>query len=224
MDLRKAELISLFLWRRYSPTFDRINRAPLLKVFAEENSTVPTFSDRSAHFRFIEKEVIRDAPIDYLEFGVYRGATLREWTELNRDPSSRFFGFDSFEGLPEDWIPGFSRGAFNLEGKAPQVDDTRVSLIKGLFQNTLPTFLSKYVRKNRIVVHIDADLYSSTLFVLVNIHNILEPGDIIMFDDFLDPIGEFKAFFDVKKSFNVKPKLISAVKYGKLIYKAAFVV
>jgi O-methyltransferase len=223
MDIRKKEQISLFFWRRYSYTFDRINRAPLNKMFAKENSKVPRFQDRLAHFRFIEKEVIKDAPIDYLEFGVYQGESIKEFSRLNQHPSSRFFGFDSFEGLPEDWFEGFGKGAFNLEGKVPDIDDSRVSFVKGLFQQTLPNFLKGYVRNNRIVIHIDADLYTSTLFLLVNVHNILKSGDIIIFDDFLDPLGEFRAFFDYTKSFNVKPVPISIVNYGKLIDKIAFI-
>lgn len=223
MDIRKKEQISLLFWRRYSLTLDRINRAPLNIMFEKENSKVPRFPNRLDHFRFIEKEIVKDAPIDYLEFGVYQGDSIREFSKLNQDPASRFFGFDSFEGLPESWFNGFGKGAFNLDGKVPEIVDRRVSFVKGLFQETLPSFLKSYVRNNRTVLHIDADLYTSTLFVLVNAHNILESGDIILFDDFLDPMGEFRAFFDYIKSFNVKPVPVSIVNYGKLIDKIAFV-
>ena len=43
-----------------------------------------------------------------------------------------------------------------------------------------------------------------------------------MFDDFLDPVGEFRAYLDYTQSFKVYPKLISIVKYKGYIDKAAF--
>jgi len=37
-----------------------------------------------------------------LEFGVWKGDSIRYFAK--RIPSFKFFGFDSFEGLEEDWI------------------------------------------------------------------------------------------------------------------------
>ena len=85
-------------------------------------------------------------------------------------------------------------------------------------------FLKSFNRKNRMVIDIDADLYSSTLFVLSSMHYYLKEGDIIMFDDFLDPLGEFMAFSNYCQAFRIKLRIISAVKYGKLSDKASFMV
>ena len=68
-------------------------------------------------------------------------------------------------------------------------------------------------------MHIDADLYSSTLFVLLSIHYYLIEGDIIMFDDFLDPLGELIAFGNYCQAYRIEPKLINAVKYGGFLTK-----
>lgn len=51
----------------------------------------------------INKDIIKDDPIDYLEFDVYKGDSIKKWLQINKNPEPRFFGFDSFEGLPEDF-------------------------------------------------------------------------------------------------------------------------
>ncbi len=79
-------------------------------------------------------------PIDYLEFGVYEGASIRMWSGLNTNPSSRLFGFDSFEGLPEDWPFRLRKGAFDTNGRVPDVEDSR-DFIVGWFQEPLPRFM-----------------------------------------------------------------------------------
>ena len=143
---------------------------------------------------------------------------------MSISPDSRFYGFDTFTGLPEHWFKDFSKSAFNVDGKMPDILDPRVTFVKGIFQDTLGNFLNGFNRRNIIVVNIDADLYSSTLFVLLSMHHYLKEGDIIMFDDFLDPLGEFMAFGNYCQAYRIEPKLITAVKYGNLFDKVAFMV
>ena len=224
MNIRKKQILSLLLWRRYSATVDRINRNPLNKKFSIENRNVSTFTDRIKMWHFLCHEIIHDLPIDYFEFGVFRGDSIREWINMSISPDSRFYGFDTFTGLPELWFKDFSKSAFNVGGKIPDILDPRVTFVKGTFQDTLESFLNGFKRRNRIVVHIDADLYSSTLFVLLSMHHHLKEEDIIMFDDFLDPLGEFMAFSNYCQAFRILPKVISAVKYGELFDKVAFMV
>lgn len=222
MEIRKKQAMAAIFWRRYSINIDRINRNVINREYAKENSDIPIFSSRELLWHYISVTILHDTPIDYLEFGVFEGDSILKWTQLNTRPESRFYGFDTFTGLPENWFKDFSQGAFSKDGKPPKINDARVSFIKGMFQDTLEGFLKKYQKKNTIVIHIDADLYSSTLFVLSSMHSNLRSGDIVIFDDFLDPLGEFQAFQDYCKSYIINPKLIGAVKYGRFFEKTGY--
>ena len=87
---------------------------------------------------------------------------------------------------------------------------------------SLEAALETFERKNRLVVHIDSGLYSSAFFVLMNLHPLLMRGDIIIFDDFNDPIGEFLLFEEYCSSFFVTPSLLSMVVWKGLAEKVAF--
>lgn len=149
-------------------------------------------------------------PIDYLEFGVARGRWFRWWVEHNTDPDSTFVGFDTFTGLPEAW-GGYGQGAFSTGGETPDIDDSRVSFEAGLFQDTLGPFLERTEPRNRMVVHLDADLYSSTLFVLTSLAPRLKPGDVLLFDEFGVPMHEYRAFMDFLSAYPFDYEVLGAV-------------
>ena len=145
---------------------------------------------------------------------MYQGYTIKYWSTINSNPNSRFYGFDSFEGLPEDWSGAFVRvpkGTFNTEGVVPEIEDPRVSFHKGWFQTSLPLFLHTYQSRNRLLVHCDADLYTSTLYVLCTLHNRFKPGSLIIFDEFSGATDEFRAFTDYSSSFLQKFRVVAQV-------------
>lgn len=174
----------------------------------------PYFPARSELFGYINDEVIRGAPIDYLEFGVFEGDSVREWSTRNKNPESTFVGFDTFKGLPEAWqLPSrrLPAGYFDVGGKLPVINDARVTFVAGLFQDTLPDFLKRYDPHHRIVIHLDADLYSSTLYVLVALRELLaRPGTILLFDEFSSVQSEFRAMADFESAFRPNLKIIAA--------------
>ena len=223
MNTRRLQVISSYLWPRYSLLLERINRNPLNIIFLSEKKNAVSLPDRESLWLYISQNYLSKEAIDYLEFGVFEGYSIRKWSEINNDPRSRFYGFDTFTGLPEVWFGDMGKGTFTTEGRIPEIPDNRVTFVKGLFTDTLEVFLKDYHRKNRMVLHIDADLYSSTLFVFISFHRILVNGDIIIFDDFMDPVGEFKAFLDYCHAFGINPRLIAYVAYGKFIDKATFI-
>jgi O-methyltransferase len=181
-----------------------------------------SYTDREKlHEHVIQTEGLAGKPIHYLEFGVASGASFAWWVNANKHPESLFFGFDTFEGLPEDWH-FFKKGAFSFD--IPFMNDQRGTFIKGLFQDTLYKFLDNY-RNNganadvKRVIHLDADLYSSTLFALTMLAPYLRNGDILLFDEFNVPNHEFAAWNDFLRSYYIKYEVVGAVNN---FYQTAF--
>jgi O-methyltransferase len=187
-------LLAGALFPRYSRFIDKLNRNALFLDFARANTATPLYEGRLEMFDDVIGR-IGDGPIDYLEFGVWKGESIRYWSGKNAHPDSRFFGFDTFTGLPEDW-DFRPAGTFNVEGHVPTFDDRRVSFVAGLFQRTLPDFLADFQPHNRLVLHLDADLYSATMYVLARLHHLITPGTILIFDEFGDVQHEFRAYHD----------------------------
>lgn len=177
--------------------------------FNDFYSTRWDYEKRYKLYDFVLNEKRLNDEIIYLEFGVSGGYSFNWWVNHNRHAFSRFTGFDTFEGLPEDW-GGFKKGAMTTHAQIPHFDDPRVSFKKGLFQETLPSFLKTLDKSKRKVIMMDADLYSSTLYVLTSLALYLKKGDIILFDQFNVPMHEFRAFLDFTNSYYLKFQLIGA--------------
>ncbi|MEM4134581.1 MAG: class I SAM-dependent methyltransferase [Candidatus Micrarchaeia archaeon] len=146
---------------------------------------------------------------DIFEFGVYTGYTINFFANL--EPETDIYGFDSFEGLPEDWN-GYHYFDFNLNGEMPKVKPN-VKLIKGWFSKSLPEFLKEY-RKNDIkLIHVDCDLYSSTKTIFENLENYIKKDLIIIFDEYFNypnfQLHEFKAFKEFVTKNNIKYQYIA---------------
>ena len=114
-----------------------------------------------------------DKDLDFYEFGVHKGDSIRYFSKKLINKNNNFTGFDSFEGLPEVYNHGsLSKGDFSTDGQIPNIDDYRVKFIKGFFnekKNEIQNELKKSV--NTKLVHFDADIYSSTLFLLFQLDN-----------------------------------------------------
>jgi len=156
-----------------------------------------------------EQEDLQNSPIDYFEFGVSGGHSFRWWLDHNKNPGSRFFGFDTFEGLPEDF-GHLGKGSLAVALDALNISDSRASFYKGLFQDTLIPFLEKYQNGKKKLIHMDADIFSATLFSLSQLYRVLNEGDIIFFDEFAIPKHEFRAFKIFTESFYVNYEVIGA--------------
>ena len=137
-----------------------------------------------------------EIPPVYFEFGCHSGRTFSAAVNAANYlglEEAKFFAFDSFEGLPKTEVETdgiFQEGEFStsvLEFKRIVKNRTGLQLdgeniIKGYYSDTLTDALQLKLPKAGIV-HIDVDLYSSTVEVLEFIKPLLAEGSIIIFDD-----------------------------------------
>ena len=157
----------------------------------------------------IEHEKLGEDAINYMEFGVAQGNSFKWFLQQNKHHESRFYGFDTFTGLPEDFGL-YKKGEFNSNKEAPVIDDTRGQFFQGLFQQTLPGFLKQLDGSKRNVLMMDADIYTATLYTLTSLAPFLKEGDIVFFDEFSVPTHEFKAYLDFTQSYYINLELIAA--------------
>jgi hypothetical protein len=165
-------------------------------------------------------QIVNNVPGDYLEFGVFRGERLMQAYDTvdflikriksRKDPylrkassenmeRMRFFGFDSFAGLPEakgiDVTPGqetwLGEGGFEcsieeVTSLMPRdaIESGRIRLVKGWFNESLtPELKVKHEMKAAAIVHIDCDFYESTVPALEFVTDLIQNGTVLIFDD-----------------------------------------
>jgi len=156
------------------------------------------------------------------ECGVYKGRSLNwlaKWATKRTDP--RVFGFDSFEGLPHDWIMG-------KDGRILKADRFQIPslpkvlpnacLVQGWFDATLIPWLQQNPGPIAML-HNDSDLYSSTILTLRAFNERLMPGSVIVFDELCDwknsgvydnwEQGEWKALIEWMGDFNRTVRVLS---------------
>jgi len=126
-----------------------------------------------------------------LEMGVARGRSIRHWASLF--PGHDIYGFDGFEGIYEDWN-GMPAGTFAQD--PPRVP-ANVHLVVGRFDQTLPAWCRTHPGFISLL-HIDCDLYQATRDVFDNLRDRIQPGTIIVFDEYWNYPGwqahEFRAW------------------------------
>ena len=169
------------------------------------------FDSRQSMFEFVTRRLEPDRCITILEFGVYKGESMDMWLSLNSNTGSRFVGFDSFRGLPDRWDDDRGKGMFDTGGKPPEITDPRVTFVKGWFHEILPAFLSSFSSNSPLVIHLDADLYSSTFFALLSLNPHIKTGTLLVFDEFYDRDHEFRAFVDFIAFFRRKYTVLGEV-------------
>ena len=147
-----------------------------------------------------------------LEFGVWEGKSINVIAKLM--PKYHVYGFDSFFGLEEDWSgTKNNKETFNVNGLMP-VTRENVRIIPGWFNATLPRFLEENLDKKIVLLHMDADTYTPTNFVLTALHNNISRGTIIVFDEYFGyaktwRFHEYKAFQEFIVNYRIKYRYIA---------------
>lgn len=146
---------------------------------------IPDLGMYSLTYIFEELKLEHEPDTLWLEFGVYSGKTINY---ISKFTNQAVYGFDSFKGLPEFWRDHRRghKGAFDMDGELPKVNEN-VELVKGWFNETLEPFLESTPGKVSFL-HLDADLYSSTKYVLDTLtkQNRISRNCIISFDEILN--------------------------------------
>ena len=180
------------------------------EYFEEYLDKILLFYTRKSFWTYNLDNLIKEGVV--LEFGVFKGHSINFMSNTLKD--KLFFGFDSFEGLQENWKgSGLAKNHFSLRGKLPKVNDN-VNLISGWFSSTLPQFLKNF-NDQICLIHIDCDTYESSKEVLSMLKDYIDKGTVIIFDEYFGypgwKTGEYKALqeFIIEQNINYKYLAIS---------------
>ena len=226
-DATFGRVIRIFQKSLAIPKVNTISVLDLLKNYGVQSSAEFAINEMQNAMVFTTREdlwkhVISTLPasitqnrIEYsLEFGVYKGDSLNKLASIS--PKTEWTGFDSFEGLQEDW-PGtaFTKDFFSVEGKLPKVGKN-VELVKGWIEDTLPKFLKRYQNRQVSIVHMDVDTFKPTSYILESLYEngCFGPGTTLIFDEYFGyshswKLNEHKAFNDFVDKYGVKYQYIA---------------
>lgn len=142
---------------------------------------------------YVAKRIMPEGVV--AEFGVNEGGSINHLAKILKGRT--IDGFDSFQGLPENWSGNqMEAGYFNRGGKLPKVA-SNVRLHKGWFHESLPKFIAENPLPMALL-HIDCDIYSSTATIFEHLQHRIVPGTAILFDEFFNypawEMHEYKAF------------------------------
>jgi len=200
-DLATEDTASYFYYQKKMPEF----------IPGTTPETIETMDAAKAKLR---EAIVDEISIEgyVAEFGVDKGKSFTQLCDIFSN--DEVYGFDAFDGLPEGgkWHGNtIHKGMFNNNGKPPFTIPKNGHIINGWFENTLPDFAIPNSQKAKYL-HIDCDVYSSTVTILKEIGNSIVPGTIIVFDDYCNYTGwrqgEFKAWQEFIKIKNIKYKYI----------------
>lgn len=133
-----ADLQNLFAGNhRFIAQLSEKNRRAAVETYDFVDTAMPRamFNAKQMDVIAARKSEILRLQGSILDLGVYKGSSTRALAGIF--PDQTIHGFDSFEGLPEDWSHVL-KGAFgDVKGVLPNMPDN-VLLYKGWFDDTLP--------------------------------------------------------------------------------------
>jgi hypothetical protein len=198
-----------------------INNEELINIFTK-NKSVTYFNKKSSdndlfpYLNYCLDHSLKLKDYLFMELGVFTGNTF-SCIRSSLPEDINLYGFDTFTGLPEDWMINekdilYTKGTFALDYIPHSTYNTE--FIVGNIENTMTPFLQKHDKKISFV-HFDMDLYNPTFFALKEMHNYFLNGTVLVFDDFYNLPGwenySFKALLDYVNFYNVEFEPLSTV-------------
>jgi hypothetical protein len=195
-------------------TATRLSSEESAKYVIKHMRTVPNFANDYDFHDWILRNQVNQQLVSsglILEFGVATGRTLNHIGRIFSNKTVH--GFDSFEGLPENWTSRMPAGFF-ARSSLPSVRKN-CKLHVGWFDNTLPKFLSTNEKLPIALLHVDSDLYSSANTILTLLNSQLVKDTVIIFDEYINYPGweldEFRAWQEFVYNNNITYEYIGRV-------------
>ena len=201
--------------------------------------TAITWRRRQATLELARAALALTTEGDFVETGLYTGGSAGAMllVLLKYDNCGRkFYGYDSFEGLPENakedvskYGSVFKKGDFTTNKdkviaslkKWKVYDENRVFITKGWFNETLPQSPVTKISFLRA----DGDLYVSTMDALINLYHKVVPGGLIYIDDY----GGFPGCRSAVNEFRTKHRIYEPIHFvrettdmGNIRFEAAW--
>ena len=131
---------------------------------------------------------------DYCEFGCFTGASLTHSLRITSGKEffkkKIFYGFDSFEGFPEEAHKIYKSEDFSADynevKKIEKNSKGRCKIIRGFFEESLTDNLIKKNISKISLAFIDCDLALSSIPVFLFIKGRLVNGSFIIIDDYFN--------------------------------------
>jgi phytanoyl-CoA hydroxylase len=185
-------------WEKFFP----VDQIPQVVGDGPRRVLCPTHARRRELWRYA-LTLVADPSLAWCEFGVGEGESL-DWFLLNKPPGNTMFGFDSFEGIPEPWL-GHPAGHWKSEPYRSNRAD--LEIIRAPFETSFNDPVVRARLTNGIgLMHVDCDLYSSTLTVLEGTREFLRPDTVVVFDEFYGyggwqqcEAGAFREFVEAER-------------------------
>lgn len=156
----------------------------------------------------------------FVECGVWRGGCLAVLASIAQAEGRGrlIYGFDSFEGLPEQTAADNDHGKEfvgscaatrqdvieTFETWGIPLDDTR--LVKGWFEETVPAICEEM--PPIAALRLDGDWYESTRICLEYLYPKLVPGGVVILDDYLTWTGCKAATDEYRTRHDINSELV----------------
>ncbi len=197
-NIAKQRLNHFFAWNhRWVALLSERNRRAAVSTYDFVDAEMDSALFVVDQFKVVESraEDIGNTEGQILDLGVYKGGSTRALARVF--PDKHIHGFDSFEGLPENWSHALKGDFGEIQGVLPDMPEN-VTLYKGWFEDTLPGWREANKHLPIALLRVDCDIYSSTRTIFEELESLIRPGTWILFDELIGYRGweqhEHRAF------------------------------